>query len=606
MFPDRLSFVWGACRWAGTPIKSLVKGGAVTQSHIDRLIKLYRTALKILVISTGLKLISIIAELLTTTYIPFLMGGGVFSPSVTLIGDALAWPGILWLYKRAQSLKSLDDEKAATVYRSMWGFQLIIGTFVTLGAIAMIPGSVFALQMGVAGLAILLPIFGGAWIFSQARKINQEIVAGRQQVETNAEPTPNPYLKTQADSASKDANSRNAGILLLVGAALMLVINVFTEFALVNDLRNTPEFFGPDSRMGYVSWSIGYAGVADVLFFGTLGIAVLAMALVARKRMAKSRFIAIVVVSVLQLALFSGSLAPTIAKALGPSQIANNLQGQADDASVTIKYLQSIDPPAGFEGSLAEPFAEETNLQWGLSANTGAEAPIREKCTAVVEYAFGLGATDWMRKDTRETGKVADQAATIQACEQVLDGYPRLKVKRFSTYSDSFVMGGIANFEPSSPLTFDLMLMNTDPKSEKPNTFSFELYISTAYGMDPVLRDGDLSLGTVEVNELLNIIGQARLANPDRNPTDPAFMREILATYKYDLKLKLFESKPGVADRIELTDSDNFHMCLSVEPWDEKKMAQEDPGWGYGLAGMYEKLSELNGFGNYKEGSCKG
>ena len=124
--------------------------------------------------------------------------------------------------------------------------------------------------------------------------------------------------------------------------------------------------------------------------------------------------------------------------------------------------------------------------------------------------------------------------------------------------------------------------MNTDPKSEKPNTFTFELYISTAYGMDPLLRDGDLSKGTVEVNELLNIIGQARLANPDRNPTDPAFMREILATYKFDIKTKLFESKPGVADRIELTNSDDSHICLSVEPWDEKKMAQPDPGWGYG------------------------
>ena len=123
--------------------------------------------------------------------------------------------------------------------------------------------------------------------------------------------------------------------------------------------------------------------------------------------------------------------------------------------------------------------------------------------------------------------------------------------------------------------------------------------------MDPVLRDGDLSKGSVEVNELLNIIGQARMANPDRNPTDPAFMREILATYKFDIKTKLFESKPGVADRIELTNSDGSHMCLSVKPWDEKVMAQPDPGWGYGLGGLYGNLDELTGFGNYSEGSCR-
>lgn len=579
----------------------------MTESQVVRLIALYRTALKLLAVSTVLAVVAILAELAVNRFnlfIPFLVGGGVFSPYVPLVADLIALPGVLWLYRSAQSLRSLDSDVSAAKYSQIWAFQKTVGSVVTLGAIIMIPGSLIAIQMGIPGLAILLPIFGGAWVFSQARKINRDISIGEkgevdktQHVET----TVNPYLTKTENVPPKDAR---AGMALLFGATLMLVINIFTEFSLVNDLRNTPEFFGTESRLGSVSWTIGYSAVADVLIFGSLGIAVLVFAVIARKRIPQKRFIAIVSISALQLALVSGSAAPTIAHFLGPSQIANDLQAQADQALETYNYLRNIEPPAGFEFGEGQPFSEDENLEWGMFANTGVDAPILEKCTAVVDYAFGLGATEWMRKDTRETGKVSDRQSTINACVATLDGYPRLKEKRVSTFSESFLMGGVANFEPNTPLTFDLTLMNTDPSSEKPNTFVFELYIMTANGMDPIQGDGYLSQGTVEINELLNIIGQARLANPNRNPTEPAFMREILSTYKYDIKLQLFESRPGVADRIELTSSDGTHICLSVEPWNEKQMAQADPGWGYGLGGMYENLSELKGFGGYKDGGC--
>ena len=579
----------------------------MTELQVERLVKLYRKALIIWAISTGLALTSLVALLVflqTHIFVPFLIGGGIFSPYIVLVANAVALPGTLWLYSRSKRLSRLEEDQARLDYDKIWSFQQLLGGLVSIGAVIMVPGAVIAAQMGLPGFAILLSIFGGSWVFSQARKLDREIKA--EQMSSSSAPTAESETNVYVQSTSAHPNqTKNAGIVLLFAAVLMLLINLLTEFSLVKDLRGTPEFYGADSLLGNVSWSIGYAGVADVLFFGTLGVAVIVLVLRARKRMTRNRLIAILAITIVQLAFVPGLLTPTIARVLGPSQAGISLQKQIDEAQATYEYLISVAPPEGFVAYDGEPFAEDQNIQWGLSVNTGKEAPIREKCTAVVDYAFGLGASDWMRKDTRETGKVADRESTINACEQVLDGYPRLTVKKWSVYSDSFVMGGVANFAPNSPLTFDLILMNTDPKSEKPNTFSFELYISTAYGMDPVLRDGDLSKGTVEVNELLNIIGQARLANPDRNPTDPAFMREILATYKFDIKPKLFESKPGVADRIELTNSDGFHMCISVEPWDEKKMAQADPGWGYGLGGLYENLDELTGFGNYSEGSCK-
>jgi hypothetical protein len=579
----------------------------MTELQVERLVKLYRKALIILAISTGLALLSVIAEVIflqTHIFVPLLIGGGIFSPYIVLVGNAVALPGTLWLYNRANRLSRLQEDQTKLDYEKIWNIQQALGVLVSIGAVIMVPGAVIAAQMGLPGIAILLSIFGGSWVFSQARKLDREIKTEQMSSSSapNAELETNVYAKSNTADPNK---TKNAGIVLLFAAVIMLAINILIEFSLVRELRGTPEFYGADSRLGNAIWNMGFAGAADFLVFGTLGIAVIVLALRSRKQMTRNRFIAILAISIVQLAFVNGSLTETIAKALGPSQAGISKQNQIDEAQATYEYLISTSAPEGFVSDGGEPFAEDQNIQWGLSVNTGKEAPIREKCTAVVDYAFGLGASDWMRKDTRETGKVADRDSTIKACEQVLDGYPRLTVKRVSVYSDSFVMGGVANFAPNSPLTFDLSLMNTDPKSESPNTFSFELYISTAYGMDPVLRDGDLSKGAVEVNELLNIIGQARLANPDRNPTDPAFMREILATYKFEIKTNLFESKPGVADRIELTDSDGFHMCLSVEPWDEKKMAQPDPGWGYGLAGANQSLSELNGFGNYIDGSCK-
>ena len=81
-------------------------------------------------------------------------------------------------------------------------------------------------------------------------------------------------------------------------------------------------------------------------------------------------------------------------------------------------------------------------------------------------------------------------------------------------------------------------------------------------------------------------------------------MREILKTYSHDIDIRVFETKPGVANRLELTNSDGAHMCLAIDPWNEAEQGQEDPGYGYGL-GFMQDLKVLKGFGNAVEGGCK-
>lgn len=150
----------------------------MTESHVVRLIALYRTALKLLAVSAALAIVSIIAQTAVSTFkvfIPFVIGGGVFNPYIPLVVDLIALPGLIWLYRRAQGLQFLTPEAAAASYEKIWSFQQLIGTLVSLGAIIMIPGSIFAIQMGLPGLAILVPVFSVHGCFRKHEKSTEKL-----------------------------------------------------------------------------------------------------------------------------------------------------------------------------------------------------------------------------------------------------------------------------------------------------------------------------------------------------------------------------------------------------------------------------------------------
>jgi hypothetical protein len=170
--------------------------------------------------------------------------------------------------------------------------------------------------------------------------------------------------------------------------------------------------------------------------------------------------------------------------------------------------------------------------------------------------------------------------------------------------SPEFILAGNALGGSKSPFAIQLTLLKQGAAGDYPNTWIYELLIHTAYNEDPLTLEGGLSQGTIEINDLLTLIAQERLAAPDRNPTNPVFVREILKTYSHDIDIRVFESKPGVANRLELTNSDGAHMCLAIDPWNEAEQGQEDPGYGYGF-GFMQDLKVLKGFGNAVEGGCK-
>ena len=578
----------------------------MNSAHIAQLVNLYRTALKWLTVATALSVVSVFAELVFSffkIFIPYVIGGGVFTGYVPLVADAIAWPGIVWLYRSAKSLESLGVEEAKETYAKMWGLQSFTGTLVTIGAIVMIPGSFMAIQMGIPGLAIIVPIFAGAWIHSQARGINRSIKAPADELVSEPKEA---EIAEETKPVAKDGADKNAGMLPLWVAASMLIINLLTDYSLLTRYQDTPSFIKNGTMDMGLSMTAGLAAFGDVAIFGSIGVVMLVLLLKARKRMPKKRFFIALALSIAQLAYVPNVFSPMLARTLGPSAQAAVSQSNMDDSVTTLNYIRNQATPEGFVGNGEVAPLEEINASFGLSVNTGAETNSEAQCKVVIDYAKSYGATDWIRKDTNQLGKLTDSVAAVEACTETLEGYPRLKVRRVSVYSSDFIMAGTANFGLKSPLIFTLSLLFTDPKfGENPNTFVYNLTVGTAYQMNALRLDGGLSQGTVELDNLLNLIGQARLASPDRNPTDPAFMREILATYKYKIPLKLVESKPGVANRIEVKNSDGTQLCLSVDPWDEAKMAQADPGWYYGVSGSYDNLKNLEGFGNYVAGSCK-
>lgn len=578
----------------------------MNSTHIAQLVKLYRTALIWLIVATALSAVSVIADLVLRLFgvgLSYLVGGGLFTGYVPLVADVIAWPGIVWLHRRAKSLENLDIEKAKDTYAKMWGLQSFTGTLVTIGAIIMIPGSFMAIQMGMPGFAIIVPVFAGAWIHSQARAINRSIKVTSDK----------PVAALEVSEVIEDhkpvlevAPDKNAGMLPLWVSASMLIINLITDYSLLHSYQDTPSFIKNGTLDFGLSMTAGLAAFGDFAIFGSIGIVMLALLIKARERMPKKRFVIALALSIAQLVYVPNVLSPVLARALGPSAQAAVSQSNMDDSVATLNYLRNQAGPAGFYGNGEVAPLEEINSSFGMSINTGTQTNTKAQCIAIIDYAKSYGASDWIRKDTNEIGKLTDYASAVEACTETLEGYPRLKVRRVAVYSADFIMAGTANFGVKSPLVFTSSLLFTDPMfGSKPNTFVYNLTIGTAYQMNALRLDGGLSQGTVELDNLLNIIGQARLASPDRNPTDPAFMREIIATYKYKIPLKLVESKPGVANRIEVKNSDGTQLCLSVDPWNETQMGQADPGWYYGVSGSYDNLKELEGFGNYVSGLCK-
>ncbi len=567
--------------------------------QIGQLVKLYDLALKMAWITVGTSVLAILLQSCNlfapqSACIPF--GGAL--PAVALItfftGLLAVW-GMRWARKQAKSLLELvdqDSEQAQIVYARVWNFQTNAGATVTTGAVIMIPLAIPSLMMGLAGAIGVFALFGGAWIHMKARKINREIAA-------SGGSASNSQISGQVEI------EKSAGIAPLFVAAILLLTNVIIEISFTNDLRGIPTFFNAQSTTNAgVSMSMGFAGAFDVLVFSVIGLTLLIYAIVIRKRMPRKRLLIITVLTVAHLLLVQGTLAPLLAKALGPSASGSNLRNQMNESSQTIDWVQTLTLPDGFEALDQNSIQEEVNSRWLVQSAPLNSASFEQTCSNIITFAVELGATNWVEKSGASKGPVSDANKTQAACIRALNGYPKLKVQRHTVTSPDFILAGQAAGGAGSPIALKLNLLKQGSEGEHPNTWIYELTVYTTYNEDALTLEGGLSKGTVEINDVLTLIAQERLAAPDRDPTDPVFVDEILNAYQHNIKIEVVQSKPGVANRLDVTNSDGAHLCLAIDPWDAEREGMEDPGYGYGL-GFMDDLKSLKGFGVAVEGGCK-
>jgi hypothetical protein len=584
----------------------------VSSAQVEALIRLYRNALILLAISFGISVLGVVANYFqygdNISFLQLFLTMGVFSPAVSFAGELIALPGMLFLYRSALKLRGLDENQQKTQYLKIWGFQQTVGTLVSVGAVIMIPGSGMALQGGVAGLSIVFPIFAGAFIHLKARAINRDINYVKPYAVGELDYRPE---KKQNDATPATAADKSGGMASLIVAALVLVLNVIFEAILFLELRDNPSFDFQTGVLPYpTSMTVGFNQVFDLFVLSTIGIAFLVLAIVARARTPKRRLRAIVIMTVLGLVIFPGTIAVKLAQALGPSSIALEGKENIKDSLSTLQVLNNSELPAGFE-MINEFYQGEPDSSLRTGVYNLDEPEITSTCQEVVTYVIAKGATQYRASDSGSLQPIAGPDALVETCGTTLGTYPVLKVQRLEVFSEPIYFYGPSSFEANGaigvPMSYKLTLIKYGSEWERPYSWGYEFMISTTFAQDiNAVLDG-LDKPTVEINDLLLHVAQERLANPDKNPTDPTFMAQILATFKHKISIELFEPHPGVAEWLDVKTSDGHQICLSVRPWNETNEGMEDPGFGYSLGFQedFKSLDEYGGYGIAVEGTCQ-
>lgn len=584
----------------------------MSSMHIEELIRLYRNALILLAVAFGISVLGVVANYFqygeTFSFLQLFLSMGIFSPAFSFAGELIALPGTLFLYRAALRLRGLDDNQQKTQYLKIWGFQQTVGTLVSVGAVIMIPGSGMALQGGVAGLSIVFPIFAGAFIHLKARAIHRSVNYVKPYAVGELDYKPENKLAEDKTAAAAD---KSGGMASLIVAALILVLNVTFEAILFFELRNNPSFDFQTGVLPYpTSMTVGFYQVFDLFVLSTIGITFLVLAIVARSRAPKGRLRAIVIMTVLGLIIFPGTLGVKLAQTLGPTAIAQEGKQNTKDSLVTIQALNSSELPAGFE-----MFKEFYQGEPDSSLRTGVynldKPEIASTCQEVVNYVIANGATEYRASDYGYIQPIGNTDLVAQACISTISAYPNLKVQRLEVLSDPIYFYGPSSLEANGaiavPMSYKLTLIKYGSEWEKPYSWGYEFMISTTFAQDIHAVPDGLDKPTVEINDLLLHVAQERLANPDKNPTDPKFMSEILSTFKHKIEIEIFEPHPNVAEWLDVKTSDGHQLCLSVRPWSATNEGMEDPGFGYSLGFQedFKTLDEYGGYGIAVEGTCE-
>lgn len=540
-------------------------------------------------------------------------GNGIFDP--TAIGPfyLLALPGVIYFWRASAVIAGVTDlGEQLKRYDKLRGPLQASNLFVTIGAIAMIPGAFILIQMPPVGWAILFNLYSGAILGLGYKRVHQ--IVSYYRTLPNASVTldqpveqANPY-KTSAPLPPDEKRPIAQGV-VWGGGLILLAINIMFELSAYSAIRNHGMANGALGDYG-AQLQLVLTQFIDIFVLSLFGAILLVLAIINLTRV-REKGPAMIAIAILiaGLALFPGGVSSVLAGAAGPSESLVKTQTEGRESTETIRAIMNAGPVPGFEGVYEEfydcvPEGCSDSLM-RLANEVGPESLAAEYCDNLIGFAAGVGLTEYAIAPDYESRSLEAVEARSD-CVTTLDDIKLAAVQQYQAYSDAFVMEGTASVGANAPVRFVLTQAIDGNLDDNPGYHTFFLEISTTFTTGAYSTPGGgLSVGTVEINDLLDLIGQQRLANPDRAPMDRAFVEEILADYPHSIEMTLVENASGEIHRIHLTTSDGAEMCLSIEPWESDPFNEgiPDPGMGYGL-GYMESLDVLRGFGNAVEGSC--
>lgn len=282
------------------------------------------------------------------------------------------------------------------------------------------------------------------------------------------------------DWPKKDPNA-SGGMILLALAWIFLATNFSIELNTFISLINDPIFVpGTPKMSSSISIGTGWAQAAHVIFFVPIGVIMLAAAAIRSPETKKGRTKKIIILTTAGILLFPGTLSVAAAGLVGPTPYAKQGIQNALDSKTTIDRIRSEGGVAEFS-MIDEYWPGEPDTSWRTGV-FNLEAPeIPKHCALVIDFAVKNGATQMQELPSGIPVDLTDRAIAIDSCAKTMNSYQHIKRHKFEVVSPQLVMSGESAVAPNSPIIFRLTLLKYGYAWEKPNTWGYELFISTNY-----------------------------------------------------------------------------------------------------------------------------
>lgn len=282
------------------------------------------------------------------------------------------------------------------------------------------------------------------------------------------------------DWPKKDPKA-SGGMILLALAWIFLATNLAIELNTFIALINDPIFVPGTPKMNSsISIGTGWAQVVHVIFFLPIGVVMLAAAGIRSPEAKKGRTKKIVILTTAGILLFPGTLSVAAAGIFGPTPTAKQGIQNAVDSKTTIDRIRSEGVAAEFK-MIDEYWPGEPDTSWRTGVFNLEVPEIPKHCALAIDLAVKNGATQMQELPSGQPADLTNRVLAIDSCVKTMNSYPHKDRHRYELVSPELLMSGKSTTAPNSPVIFRLTLIKYGYAWEKPNTWGYELFISTNY-----------------------------------------------------------------------------------------------------------------------------